>query len=46
MNIEQEIKLQIGELVVNLMATRAENAELKAKIETLEKSSEIETKKK
>lgn len=45
MNIEQEIKLQIGELAVNLMALRAENTELKAKIESLEKTSETEVKK-
>lgn len=44
MNIEQEIKLQIGELAVNLMALRVENEQLKAKIETLEKASDTEVK--
>lgn len=36
MNIEQQIKLQIGELAVQLMAATAENTELKAKIAELE----------
>lgn len=42
MNIEQEIKLQIGELAVNLMALKVENEQLKAKIAALEKISETE----
>ncbi len=36
MNIEQQIKLQIGELVVQLMAVQAENLELKTKLAKLE----------
>lgn len=44
MNIEQEIKLQIGELAVNIMALKAENEQLKAKIVSLEKTTEPEEK--
>lgn len=41
MNIEQEIKLQIGELAVNLMVLKVENTELKAKLAKFEEAKEL-----
>lgn len=38
MNVEQQVKLQIGELVVNLMAAHAEIETLKGKLAKYEEA--------